>query len=67
MKAQLDVRHPASALELLNRVVGEAARGYFRDLATCLGAVRAARPGLEHDYRFRRLLEVVRANGGSLT
>ena len=31
---------PESALELLSWVVGEAARGYFRDLATCLGAVR---------------------------
>lgn len=58
---------PESALELLNRVVGEAARLYFRDLATCLGAVRTAGPGLEHDHRYRKLLEVVRENGGNRT
>lgn len=50
---------PELALELLNRVVGEAARGHFRELATCLGAVGTARPGFEHARRFRRLLEVV--------
>ena len=66
-EAQLDTRFPESALELLNLVVDEAARGFFPDLASCLSAVRAARPDLERDHRFRRLLEVVRANGGNLT
>ena len=65
-EAQLDTRCPESALELLNRIVAVAARGYFPDLASCLSAVRAAQPDLEQDHRFRRLLEVVRANGGDL-
>ena len=65
-KAQLDARLPESALELLNRIVGDAAQGYFRDLARCLSAVRAVQPDLEHDHRFQRLLEIVRANGGDI-
>lgn len=65
-EAQLDARRPEAALELLNRIVAEGARGYFPDLARCLSAVRAARPDLEDDHRFRRLLEIVRANGGDL-
>ena len=65
-EAQLDARYPESALELMNLIVEEAAQGYFADLASCLGAVLAVRPGLEHDHRFQRLLEVVRANGSNL-
>ena len=65
-KAQLDARRPESALELMNRIVVDAARGYFPDLTRCLSAVRAAQPDLEHDHRFQRLLEIVRANGGDL-
>ena len=65
-EAQLDARLPESALELLNRIVGDAAQGYFPDLASCLNAVRGAQPELENDHRFQRLLEIVRANGGDL-
>lgn len=57
----LDARFPESAIELLNLVVNKAARDYFPALASCLGAVRAARPNLERDLQFRR------ANGGDPT
>ena len=65
-KAELDKRLPEPALELLHQIFGEQAQGYFPDLETCLHAIRAAQPGLEHDHRFQRLLEILRANGGNL-
>ena len=65
-KAKLDEGCTESALELLNRIVGDAARGYFPDLVRCLSAIRAAQPDLEGDHRFQRLLEIVQANGGDL-
>ncbi len=63
-KAQLDARLPELALELLNRIVGDAAQVYY--LPKCLRAVRAAQPDLEHDHRFQRLLDILRANGGDI-
>ena len=65
-EAQLDARLPEAALELLDRVVGEAAQGYFLDLPKCLNAIRAAQPELERDRRFERLQEVLRISGGDL-
>lgn len=65
-EAQLDTRFPESALELLHRIVGDEARGWFRDLTACLAAVRAARQDLEDDARFRRLVDILRANGAEL-
>ena len=63
---KLDARCPEPALELLNHVVGDAAQGRVDYLAKCLSAIRTAEPDLEHDHRFRRLLEIVRTNGGDL-
>lgn len=65
-KAKLDVHCPAASLGLMDRIVGDAALGHFLSLATCLSAVRVAQPNLDHDPRFQRLLEIVRANGGDL-
>lgn len=65
-EAQLDARFPEETLDLLDRVVEEAAQGYFLDLPECLNAVRSARPDLECDQRFERLQEVLRINGGGL-
>ena len=66
-EAELDTRFPEPALELLHRVVGDEARWFCPDdLATCLNAIRTAEPELEHDHRFRRLLEILRANGEDL-
>ena len=65
--AEMDTRFPESVLELLNQIVGDATRSPFRHLTVCLSSVRAAQPALERDHRFRRLLEIVRANGGELT
>lgn len=66
-EAKLDARLPEAALELLDRVVGQAAQGPFADLSNCLKAIRAAQPELEGDPRFVRLLEVLRINGGDLS
>ena len=66
-EAKLDTRLPEAALELLDRVVGKAAQGYFLDLPKCLKAIRSARPELERDQRFARLQEVLRINGGDLS
>ena len=65
--AELDTRFPEPALEILHRIVADDARGVFRDLAPCLNAIRSAQPELEHDHRFQRLLEILRANGGDLS
>ena len=65
-EAKLDTRFPEPALELLHRIVGDEARGWFRDLPACLTAVRAARQDLEGDRRFRRLVDILRANGAEL-
>jgi len=65
-EAQLDARLPEAALELLDRVIGEAAQGYFLDLPKCLNAIRAAQPELERDRRFERLQEVLRISGVDL-
>lgn len=64
--ARLGERLPEAALELLDQVIGEGSEAYFADLPQCLNAIRAARPKLERDRRFRRLLEVLRINGGDL-
>ena len=65
-EAGLDTRLPEPALELLHRIVGDEARGYFFDLAVCLKAIKDARPELEHDQVFQRLREILRANGEDL-
>ena len=62
-EAKLDKQFPESALELLHRVFRDEARGYFPELEPCLRAIRAAQPELEHEHRFQRLLEILRANG----
>ena len=66
-RAQLDSRFPESALDLLDRIVGHEAHGYFPDLQAGLMAIRAVGPELGHDHRFQRLLEILRANGVDLT
>ena len=65
-KAGQDDRFPERALELLHRIVPDDARGLFRDLLDCLNAIRASQPELEHDHRFQRLSEILRANGVGL-
>ena len=56
-KAQRDTQFPERALELLHRVFAEDAQGFFPGLQTCLNAICAGQPELEHDDRFQRLLE----------
>ena len=65
-KAGQDDRFPERALELLHRIVADDARGFFRDLPTCLNAIRASQPELKGDHRFQRLLDILRANGVEL-
>ena len=65
-EASLDTRCREPALELLHRIVGDEARGTFHHLAACLRAMRAADPQLDHDHRFQRLVEILRAHGGDL-
>ena len=66
-EANLDTRFPEPTLELLSRIFGDKARGFFPERTKCcLNAIRAAQPELEHDHRFQRLLEVLRTNGGDL-
>ena len=65
-EAQLDRRFPERALDLLHRIVGDEARGWFRDLTACLTAIRATRQDLEGDHRFRWLVDILRANGAEL-
>ena len=65
-EAELDKRFPEPALELLHRFVGDEAEGSFLDLPACLNTIRAAGPELEHDHRFQKLVEILRANGRDL-
>ena len=65
-EASLDTRCPEPALELLYRIVGDETTGTLRHLAACLNAIRGADLRWEHDHRFRRLLEILHANGGDL-
>ena len=66
-EANLDTQFPEPTLELLSRIFGDKARGFFPERTKCcLNAIRAAQPELEHDHRFQRLLEVLRTNGGDL-
>ena len=64
--AELDTRFPKGALELLDLIVGDEAQGDFRGLEACLRAIRDTETELVEDHRFRRLVEVLRANGGNL-
>ena len=65
-KAGQDHRFPERSLELLHRIVADDARGPFSHLPECLKKIRARQPELEHDYRFQRLVEILRANGVEL-
>ena len=65
-EANLHTRYPEPALEFLHRIVGDEAGGYFTDVTASLRAIQAAQPELGHDHRFRRLREIVRANGEDL-
>jgi len=65
-EAEIDTRFPKPTLEILHRIVADDASGFFRHLAACLSAIRAAQPELEHDHRFQRLVEILRAHGGDL-
>ena len=53
-------------LEILHRVVADDAQGFLRDLTACLNSIRTVQPELQHDHRFQRLLEILRANGRDL-
>lgn len=65
-EAELDTSLPEPALDLLNRIFGDNARGHFPELGCCLDAIRTAQPKLGSDHRFQRLLDILRANGGDL-
>lgn len=62
----MDAQFPDPGLELLYRIVGNEAQGYFPDLAKCLSTIRTVAPKLEYDYRFRKLLDILRTNGFDL-
>ena len=58
-------RFPCEALELLDKVVRENARGEFPELKACLEAVRTSESALEDQdarRRYRRLDDIVRAS-----
>ena len=65
-EASLDTQCPGLALELLHRIVGEQSRGPFHHLAACLHSIRVADPERDHDHRFLRLVEILRAHGEDL-
>ena len=65
-EAEIDTRFPEPTLEFLHRIVADDTRRFFQHLAACLNAIRAAQPELEHDHRFQRLVEILRARGRDL-
>ncbi|MDE0347115.1 MAG: hypothetical protein OXI66_15250, partial [Boseongicola sp.] len=56
-EANLQERFPEEALKLLDRIIGEETHFPPNELEDCLRTMRAKKPALETDGRFRRLAE----------
>ena len=62
----LDARFPDDALELMDLIVGDNAEWLDSELKECLITVRDEKPELKCDPRFRRLVEILKVDGGDL-
>ena len=64
-ESSIHERFPELSLEFLHRVIKDETYP-SGDLPTCLNAMRAAKPELEQDGRFKRLVEYLRRHGKAL-
>ena len=55
---------PEPALDFLDLIIGDETQQPSNQLGNCLESIRTAEPSLEHDPRYKRLMEYLRQHGG---